>query len=132
MSVPIPVMTSTIIIESWSRANPRSTDSRPAVSRFQRVFWRNRSSAGKASICLNAYSAVAKESSIAVTAMRWTIFLPNIRCSFQPMTALIAAPTMGNSGMSQRYETWCTASRPIVSAAWPTASIWAFSIVTLA
>jgi len=34
--------------------------------------------------------------------MRWTIFFPNSRCSFQPTAALIAAPTIGKKGMSHR------------------------------
>ena len=120
MSAPIPVMMRTIIIESGSSANARSTVTRPAVSTFQSVFCRNRSSAGRWRSCQNARSATAKEANIAVTAMRWTIFLPNSFCSFQPTRALMAAPTSGKSGMSQRYDTWCTASRPSSSAAWPT------------
>ena len=46
MSVPMPVMISTIIMESWSSENARSTVSRPAVNMFQSVCWRKRSSAG--------------------------------------------------------------------------------------
>jgi hypothetical protein len=46
MSVPMPVMISTIIIDSWSRAKAKSTTSRPLVSMFQSVCWRKRSPAG--------------------------------------------------------------------------------------
>ncbi len=102
MSAPMPVMISTIIIESGSSANATSTLSRPAVRRFQRVFWRNRSSPGSRSIWKNATSATPKAANMAVTAMRWTIFLPKSCCSFQPTSALMAAPTSGKSGMSQR------------------------------
>ena len=77
--------------------------SRPAVSRFQSVFWRNRSSAGQPQhLRERARAPPPKAASIAVTAMRWTIFLPNSCCSFQPTSALMAAPTSGKSGMSQR------------------------------
>jgi hypothetical protein len=112
MSIPMPVMISTISIESWSSAKARSTVSRPAVNMFQSVCWRKRPSAGSALSWTKEYTATAKEAIMAATAMEWTSCFPRppfidfgspkSPWSFQPMSALMVAPISGKSGMSHR------------------------------
>ena len=111
MSVPTTVTTSIIITESGSSAKAKSTEKRPAVNMFQSVCWRKRSSAGSALSWTNEYTATANEAIMAATAMKWTSCLPRppfidlgspkSPCSFQPMSALMVAPSSGKSGMSQ-------------------------------
>ena len=93
---------STIIIESGSSAKPRSKRIWPAVSMFQRVFWRNRSLPGSATICAKARSAVRNDSVIIPMAMAWFHLLPRFRWMRVPSRELMTAPMAGKSGMSQR------------------------------
>ena len=102
MSVPMKVMMSTIIIESGSSANARSTVTRPAVNMFHSVSCRKRCSAGSARSWMKAASAVRKASSIAPTPTTWTSCCLPARSKRQPKTAFTQAPRSGNSGMSQR------------------------------
>jgi hypothetical protein len=69
---------------------------------FQRVFWRNRSLPGSASICAKARSAVRNDSVIMAMAMPWFHLFPSVRWMRMPRRELITAPMAGKSGMSQR------------------------------
>ncbi len=102
MSVPMKVMMSTIIMESGSRAKARSNRSGPALSMFQSVSCRNRSSLGRPIIAMSARSATRSDSVIIAMAMPWFHFLPRVRWMRMPNRELISAPMAGKSGMSQR------------------------------